>query len=164
MSSVRIVPKQEQPAFALEKYGIADLSTLPADWNPGTHYSYGRPLTPSWPPRERSEFWTEEGAWIVRTEDAPVPPTPYSSPPSSPAVLCVGDNLLVFDDTRANFTVALDEKKVGDLPLKHLPRVLAKLIQKTRELRKENDGLRKDKAVLQDKVLQLNKKHAKAAP
>jgi hypothetical protein len=144
MSSVHIVPKQDQPAFALEKFGIADLSALPADWNPGTHYSYGRPLTPSWPLRERSEFWTEEGAWIVRTEDAPAPPTPYSSPPSSPTVLCVGDKTLLFDDMRTNFAVALDEKKVGDLPLKYLPRVLGKLIKKTKELRDENNALRKE--------------------
>jgi hypothetical protein len=156
--STRIVQKKEQPAFALEKFGIADLSALPVDWNPSTHYTHGcngRPLTPS-PLFERSEHWTEEGAWIVKTF-APAPPTPYSSPPSSPTVLCVGDNLLVFDDTRTNFTVALDEKKVGDLPLKHLPRVLAKLIKKTKELRKENDVLRKEKAALQNKVLALEK-------
>ena len=144
--STRIVQKKEQPAFALEKFGIADLSALPVDWNPSTHYTHGcngRPLTPS-PLFERSEHWTEEGAWIVRTEDAPAPPTPYSSPPSSPTVLCVGDRTLLFDDMRTNFAVALDEKKVGDLPLKYLPRVLGKLIKKTKELRDENNALRKE--------------------
>ena len=59
-------------------------------------------------------------------------------------VLCVGDKTLLFDDMRTNFAVALEEKKVGDLPLKYLPRVLGKLIKKTKELRDENSALRKE--------------------
>jgi hypothetical protein len=139
--STRIVTKEEQPAFALEEFGIADLSALPADWNPGTHYVHGRPLTPQWPNLvdARSEHWTEGGAWIVKTF-APPPPTTTTT---TGVLLCLGDNLLVFDDPQSNFTVALKEKKVGDIPIKHLPHILAKLIRKVGDLRRENARLQK---------------------
>ena len=142
--SARFVQKKEQAAYALEKFGIADLSALPADWNPSTHYVHGRPMNPQGLiAGEWSEHWTEGGAWIVRTCSPAAPSSPTPPTPTTGVLLCLGDNLLVFDDPQNNFTVALKEKKVGDIPIMHLPHILAKLIKKVGELRKENARLQK---------------------
>ena len=82
MSTI-IVPREEQAAYALKRYKIADLSVLPADWHPETHYPDGRPLTPTVKERQ-GRLVTEDGAWLVADEPAVDCDTPYGSPPSSP--------------------------------------------------------------------------------
>ena len=60
-----LVPKHAQKAYALEHYQIKDLSLLPTDWNPQTHYADGRPKTPTWPLTVKETYVTPDGAWIV---------------------------------------------------------------------------------------------------
>ena len=138
MSSTHIIPKHEQPAYALKKFKIRDLSVLPPDWNPATHYPSGRPITPSWPLTDRSEYETDDGAWIV-TEPDPRPslPTPQSSPRASPVLLSVGEDLLLWDDQKAKCAFVVDENKVGEIQSKHVQPLMAKLIKKVKLFGKE---------------------------
>ena len=162
MSSTRVVPKHEQAAYALEKFGIHDLSQLAEDWNPETHYTYGvfRPLTPGWPPRERSEYETPEGAWIVSEPGPrPLPPTRPSSPRASPVLLDVGEDQLLWDDPKAKCAFMVDEDKVEDIPVRHMQPLMAKLIKKVKLLRKENASLSS-----RNRALEAERDGARGAP
>ena len=143
-----IVPKHQQSAYALERFNISDLSALPADWNPSTHYPCGRPITPSWPLKDRSEYETDDGAWII-AEPTPFVPTPYTSPHASPVLRSVGNNMLLWDDQKAKCTFVLDENKVGEIPAKCIMPLMAKLIKKVKLFKKEITLLSKREKALE---------------
>ena len=127
MSTI-IVPKEEQAAYALKRYKIADLSVLPADWHSETHYPDGRPLTPT--VKERPErLVTEDGAWLVADEPAVDCDTPYGSPPSSPELLSYKGQL-VWEHNGA--AVSLSEDNVCKIRDEWVQPLLAKLIKTVR--------------------------------
>lgn len=64
------IPKAEQAAYALARYGIKDLSALPDNWNPSSHHTCGRPITPQWgEPDLCEQYTTPDGVWIVEERD-----------------------------------------------------------------------------------------------
>ena len=136
--STLLVPKHAQPAYALEHFKIPDLSALPSDWNPSTHYANGRPITPTFPHIDKSVYETDDGAWLVpQGRLLPDAVTPLPSPPSSPDFITAGDNLLIWDDDRIGVSMELDENKVGEIKAKLVLPLLVKLIKKVKSLRKE---------------------------
>ena len=75
--STIVICKEQRAEYARTMLGIR--VQIPKDWNPATHYHYGdmRPLTPTYPERDESEYKTPAGGWIVDTaEENCVPETP----------------------------------------------------------------------------------------
>jgi hypothetical protein len=68
--TVVCIPKEEHATFARKKYGIKDLSIIPPEWTPTSHYCSGdfRPKTPSFGPLQvldDSTYDAPDGCWLV---------------------------------------------------------------------------------------------------
>ena len=147
MSTTILVPKQDQPAYALEHFKISDLSALPADWNPYTHYPDGRPITPVHPPVDKATYETEDGAWIITQPPGADSPLPS---PSAPDLIVAGDNLLIWDD--AGTASVVDERNVGEIKAKHIQPMLVKLIKKVKSSTKKIAELSKRVRELEERL------------
>ena len=143
MSNVR-VPKEEQAAYALKHCKVANLSILPLDWHPETHYSDESPMTSTYPLKDRSEFMEEDGTWIVSTNtDYVNVDTPNGSPRPSLELLSY-KNLLIWEDDRIGARMTLDEEKVGAIKSEWVQPLLVKLIKTVKHDRERIESLEQE--------------------